>query len=106
LAGLIDGDGNFYSFGSDGMVNISITMDIRDKNALLEIKKRFGGNIYTVKDANASRYMLSNKKGLMAIIQRVNGLIRKPSRLEQMNKLCIRYGIELKKPVPLTFNNG
>jgi len=49
---------------------------------------------------------LRYKKGLIDLINRVNGLIRNPARLLQMNKLCVKYGIELKEYLPLTFNNG
>jgi hypothetical protein len=106
LAGLIDGDGYFYSTESGRVVSFSITIDNRDKMTLNEIKERFGGNIYLLKNSNDSRYMLTNKKGLIILIHVINGLIRNPVRLEQMNKLCIRYEIELKQPVPLTFNSG
>ena len=33
-------------------------------------------------------------------------IIINPTRLTQMNKLCIKYGITLIYPKPLTFNNG
>lgn len=106
MAGLVDGDGNFYYTESGKGNYFAITLDSRDKLALEEIKERFGGNIYSIKDANASRYMITNKKGLIDIIQAIYGLIRNPTRLNQMNNFCIRYGIELKKPLPLTFNSG
>lgn len=34
------------------------------------------------------------------------GLIRNPVRMLQMNKLCVKYGIDIIYPKPLTFNNG
>lgn len=40
------------------------------------------------------------------MINDINGLIRNPTRLLQMNKLCIKFNIELKYPNNLTFNNG
>ena len=58
-----------------------------------EIKERFGGNIYSVKNANASRYMITNKKVLIVLIHAINGLIRNPKRLEQMENFCIRYAL-------------
>ena len=36
----------------------------------------------------------------------MNGLIRNPTRMLQMNKLCLKYGIKLLYPKSLTFNNG
>ena len=106
MAGLIDGDGNFYSSASGKINYFSITMDSRDKKALEEVKERFGGNIYSIKNANALRYVLSNKKELLVLIHVINGLIRNPKRLEQMNNYCIKYSVELKQPVSLTYNNG
>jgi hypothetical protein len=81
-------------------------MDIRDKSALYEIKHKLGGSIYTMANVNALRYQLSHRKGLIVLIKGVNGLIRNPTRMLQMNKLCLKYGIELLYPKPLTFNNG
>ncbi|KAG9227927.1 hypothetical protein BJ875DRAFT_479063 [Amylocarpus encephaloides] len=81
-------------------------MDIRDKQVLYEIKHKFGGSIYTISNANALRYQLSHKKGLMCLINVVNGLIRNPTRILQMNKLCVKYNINLLDTKPLTFNNG
>ena len=49
------------------VINCSITLDIRDKEALYEIKKLFGGYIYPVKDAKALRYYLRDKKVLIAL---------------------------------------
>ena len=105
LAGVIDGDG-YFNLSKKGTARLIITMDIRDKKALYEIKHKLGGSIYTIANANALKYQLSHKKGLIFLINGVNGLIRNPIRLLQMNKLCLKYGIELIYPKPLTFNNG
>lgn len=85
-------DGHFY-FADSGIGNhFSITTDSRDKKALEEVKERFGGNIYSIKDANALRYKINNKKGLIVLIHAINGLIRNPKRLEQMKSFFIKYG--------------
>jgi hypothetical protein len=81
-------------------------MDARDKKALYEIKQKYGGSIKLVSNANALRYKLRHKKGLISLINDVNGHLRNPARLLQINKLCVKYNIELKYPEPLTFNNG
>lgn len=81
-------------------------MDIRDKGALYEILHKFGGSIRPIAGAKALRYNLSNKKGLVKLIEAVNGNIRNPARLLQLNKLCNKYNITLNFPKPLTFNNG
>jgi len=105
LAGVIDGDGYFH-LSKKGSARLNITMDSRDKQALFEIKHRLGGSIYNIANANALKYQLSHKKGLINLINGVNGLIRNPTRMLQMNKLCMKYGIKLQYPKPLTFNNG
>lgn len=105
LAGLIDGDG-YFILTKKGYASLEITMDARDKAALYEIKHKYGGSIKPVANANALRYKLRHKKGLIDLINGVNGLIRNPARLLQMNKLCVKYGIELKEALPLTYNNG
>jgi hypothetical protein len=105
LAGVIDGDG-YFNLSKRGTARFNVTMDIKDKSALYEIKHILGGSIYTIANANALRYQLSHKKGLIILINGVNGLIRNPIRMLQMNKLCLKYGIELLYPKPLTFYNG
>jgi len=105
LAGLIDGDG-YFILTKNGYSSCEITMDARDKKALDEIKHKYGGSIKPISNANGVRYKLRHKKGLITLINDINGLIRNPARLLQMNKLCVKYNIELKYPEPLTFNNG
>ena len=105
LSGLIDGSGHF-NLTKKGIARLVIIIDIQDKKALLDIKHKFGGSIRTIARSNALKYQISHKKGLIALLEAVKGLIRNPSRLLQMNKLCEKYGIELLYPKPLTFNNG
>ena len=73
---------------------------------MYDIKQRLGGSIYTIAGANALKYQLSHKKGLIILLNAINGLIRNPIRMIQMNKLCIKYDIEFIYPKPLTFSNG
>lgn len=105
LAGLIDGDGYFILI-KKGYSSCKITMDARDVKVLNEIKQKYGGIIKPISNASAVRYKLRHKQGLISLINDVNGLIRNPARLLQMNKLCIKYDIALIYPGPLTFNDG
>ena len=105
LAGLIDGDG-YFILTKKGYTSCEICMDVRDKKALYEVKYKYGGSIKPVSGAKALKYKLRNKKGLVYLINDINGLIRNPTRLLQMNKLCDKYEIDLKYPKPLTYNNG
>lgn len=105
LAGLIDGDG-YFNLSKKGTARLIIIMDIKDKNTLYEIKNKFGGKIYTIANTNALKYQISHKKGLINIINAINGNIRNPKRMLQMNKLCNKYNIKLLFPKPLTYYNG
>ena len=105
LAGLIDGDG-YFILTKKGYTSCGITMDIRDKKVLEILKHKYGGSIKQISNANAIRYKLKHKKGLISLINDINGNIRNPARLLQINKLCVKYNIVLKNSKPLTFNNG
>jgi Proton-conducting membrane transporter/LAGLIDADG endonuclease len=96
-----------YFFESKhGTARIQITMDVRDIKVLNEIKQKLGGTIRSIANTKAVKYQLSHKKGLIYLLNNINGLIRNPIRLLQMNKLCIKYGINILYPKPLIYNNG
>jgi len=105
LAGLIDGDGSFL-LTKKGYASLEITMDVRDKSCLNKIKQKFGGSIKLRSGVKAVRYRLHHKKGLLDLINAVNGEIRNPVRLLQLNKICEKYNINLIQPSILTYNNG
>ena len=80
LAGLIDGDGCF-TLSKKGYAGLEITMDIRDERALQQVKNVYGGSIKLRSNANALRYRLQHKEGLLNLINDVNGQIRNPNRM-------------------------
>ena len=102
---MIDGDG-YFLLTKKGYVSCEICMDARDKKALYLILHKYGGSIKSVSGAKAYKYKLRNKKGLLHLINDINGLIRNPIRLLQMNKLCNKYEILIKYPKALTYSNG
>jgi hypothetical protein len=81
-------------------------MDLRDERALQAVKNVYGGSIKLRSGVSALRYRLHNKAGLLCLLNDMNGLIRNPVRLIQLNKLCFNYGIVLKLPEKLTLDNG
>ena len=81
-------------------------MDIRDKNCLYQIKQKFGGSIKLRSGFNHLRYRMHHKQGMLDIIKAVNGEIRNPIRLLQLNKICEKYNITIIQPLPLTYYNG
>jgi len=105
LAGLVDGDGCF-SLSKKGYASLEITMDIRDERALQAVKNVYGGSIKLRSGANALRYRLQNKAGLINLINDVNGHIRNPIRLIQLNNICFKYNLSLIYPEKLTLDNG
>jgi len=105
LAGLIDGDGSFL-LSKKGYASLEITMDIRDEHALQIIKNVYGGSIKLRAGANALRYRLHHKSGLLNLINNVNGEIRNSNRLIQLNKICYKYNINLIYPENLIYDNG
>jgi len=105
LAGLIDGDGSFL-LSKKGYASLEITMDVRDEHALQIIKNVYGGSIKLRSGANALRYRLHHKSGLLSLINDVNGLIRNSHRLVQLNKICYKYELNLVYPDKLTYDSG
>jgi len=81
-------------------------MDIRDERALQTVKNIYGGSIKLRSNANALRYRLHHKEGLLKLISDVNGHIRNSYRLVQLNNICIKYDINLILSKKLTYDNG
>lgn len=105
MAGLIDGDGQFKTT-KKGFSSLQIVMGIKDKYPLYEIKHKYGGFIKPISGSNTLKYKLLNPKGLINLINDVNGLIRNPTRMLQLNRICKKNNINLLDPKPLTRNNG
>jgi hypothetical protein len=106
LAGLIDGDGYFYIRKPNRLTYLIITFDIRDKKTAEMIKDRIGGNISLVTGKKAVRYRLYNQEDILLLLNKLNGLIRTPTRIEQLKQSCLKYGIEFKNPINLEFKSA
>ena len=105
LAGLIDGSGSF-KITKKGIVSLDIVLKITDKHCLYLIKQKFGGSVKLRSGLKWLRFRVHHKKGLLDLINAVNGEIRNPVRLLQLNKICEKYNIQLIQPSNLTYNNG
>jgi hypothetical protein len=105
LAGLIDGSGCF-KVTKKGYASLEIVLKMTDKHCLYQIKQKFGGSVKLRSGLKWLRYRIHHKKGLLELIHSVNGEIRNPVRLLQLNKICENYNITLLQPSVLTYNNG
>jgi hypothetical protein len=81
-------------------------MGLQDEHALAVIKQKLGGSIKLKSGVKALRYRLHDKKGMLELINRINGNIRHTSRIKQLQSICLTLGIELKYPEPITIENG
>ena len=102
LSGLIDAKGEFI-LSKKGYASLKI---ISDKTVLYAIKHKYGGSIKNIAGSNSWRYKLHSKKGLIELINSVNGHIRNPARILILYKICLLYNIEPNEAKPLTYNNA
>ena len=105
LAGLIDGDGSLL-INKSGYASCEITMELKDEHALAIVKQKLGGYIKLRSGVKAIRYRLHDKKGMINLINRINGNIRHTSRLKQLESLCLLYNIPIKYPANISYDNG
>jgi hypothetical protein len=105
LAGLIDGDGSLL-INKSGYASCEITMGLQDEHALAIIKQKLGGSVKLRSGTKAIRYRLHNKKGMIDLINRINGNIRHTSRLKQLESVCLLLNIPIIYPSNITINNG
>ena len=105
LAGFIDGDG-YLALSKKGYASLEIVTQLRDKKCLYLIKQRLGGSVKLTSGDNFLRYRLHHKKGLLKLINKINGLLQNPVRILELGKICELYDIELKESKPLTYYNG
>ena len=105
LAGLIDGDG-CIQLSNKGYSSLEIVMENRDIACLEIIVNKIGGKIEEKPGVNWVRYRLHSKQGILNLINIINGEVRNPVRLNQLEKICNKYNISLIRPEILTYNNA
>lgn len=80
IAGLIDGDGHFSK-----AQQLVITFSYPDAFLAYYLKKRLGyGNVKKVKNKNAYLLIVSNKKGMLNVINLINGKLRTEHKFNQI----------------------
>jgi ubiquinol-cytochrome c reductase cytochrome b subunit len=102
---LIDGDGSIQ-LSNKGYPSLEIVMESRDIACLEIIVNKIGGKIEVKPGVNWVRYRLHNKQGIINLINRINGEVRNPIRLNQLEKICNKYNIPLIEPNVLTYDNA
>ena len=105
LGGLIDGDGSFKIIRKE-YTNCEIIVELKDAKCLYNIKNKLGGSIKLRSGSNSIIYRLHNKKGMINLVNMVNGNIRNSVRMIEFRKICILLGIEVIEPKRLTIENG
>jgi len=105
LAGLIDGDG-YFALSKKGYAALEITTHMYDAKCLYEIKQKLGGSIKRRSGVKAVRYRLHNYKGLLFVLENLNGRIRNPKRQIQFSKICEKYNINFIFPAVISKENG
>jgi hypothetical protein len=80
LAGLIDGDGHFNK-----ILQLVIVFSSQDAFLAFYLKEKLGfGNVRKVKDKNAYILVVSNKEGMLRILNLINGKLRTEHRFNQV----------------------
>ena len=105
LAGFIDGKGQFFKH-KKGTFGLQIVTNKKDKSLLYLIQHKYGGSVKEICGSKVFKYKLVNPIGLENLFNDINGLIRNPIRMIQLNRLCIKKDMILKEPQPLSYYNG
>jgi hypothetical protein len=81
-------------------------MGLNDEYALRVIQNKLGGSIKIRSGVKALRYRLHNKEGMINLINRINGIIINPVRLNQLHKVCSILDIDIKNVEDLSIKHG
>lgn len=105
LAGLIDGDGSLL-VNKSGYSRCEIIVSIFDFRLLNTVQNKLGGSIKKRAGVGALRWRLHDTKGMINLVDRINGHIRHSNRIKQLNKVCILLNIKFIMPDKLDLKNG
>ena len=100
LAGLIDGDGHFNK-----ILQLVLVFSHQDAFLAFYLKEKLGfGNVRKVKDKNAYILVVSNKEGMLRILNLINGKLRTEHRFNQViNNILIN---DKYKDINFTINSS
>lgn len=93
FAGLVDGDGYFY-INRKQEISFELTTDVVDLRLLSGIKNKLkSGSIRLRSGSESARYRVKKKSTVETILQRLNGLLQNPTRLNQFQQACFLLGV-------------
>ena len=101
LAGLIDGDGCFL-VSNKGYCSLEITVEDKDYWMLKKIQEVYGGSVKSRSGSKSYRYRLTSTKGIIILINNLNGLIQHTIRKQQFHRVCVQLNIPIKNSIELT----
>ncbi|KAN0055624.1 hypothetical protein ACTA71_011500 [Dictyostelium dimigraforme] len=96
LAGLLDSCGNIMLSKTYVYGKIEIKLQRQDHECFENIKIKYGGSVKVCR--TGIRYRLKHQEGLKNLLEDINGHLRIPVRLYQVQELCKKNNIELKQP--------
>ncbi|KAN0004758.1 hypothetical protein ACTFIU_002000 [Dictyostelium citrinum] len=96
LAGLLDSCGNIMLSKTYVYGKIEIKLQRQDHECFENIKIKYGGSVKVCR--TGIRYRLKHQEGLKNLLEDINGHLRIPVRIYQVQELCKKNNIELKQP--------
>lgn len=94
FAGLTDGDGCFYINKKEKNVSYEITTHTTDVRVLYMIKNQLKAGSVTLRSgSNSVRYRIKQKMVILEIVNRLNGKLYNPARINQFKSVCALYNI-------------
>ena len=100
LAGLIDGDGSLQ-VSKAGYTSCEIIMGSADEACVRYLQNKLGGSLKPRSGANALRWRLHNKQGMIKLVNCINGHIRHTARLAQLHRVCTQLNLAVIAPNPI-----
>lgn len=92
VAGLIDGDGSLL-VSKAGYSSAEITLHENEVDALYRIQSVFGGSVKKRTGMRAFRWRLTNRPGMVLLINAINGSLLTPGKIIQLARVCSVLGI-------------
>lgn len=95
LAGVIDGDGSLL-VSKAGYTSCEITVGEKERPVLNVIKSQLAGKITAPSGVSALRWRLHNRKGMLLLLEMINGKLLRPESQQQLARVCAALGVEYK----------